>query len=347
MPCRLPETGLHERMALGFALVRALEDQGDFDGALRALHKANAMRCRQLNWNPQNGPRATRPPARKLRSATPGAPILQQGDEVIFLVGLPCSGTGLLAKILSSHPRVAINHEAPDLEQVLDDESRRRGQSFAQWAPLATPEDWSRLGQDYLARTARWRVHKPRFIDCHAHNWRLAGAAMAMLPGARMINARRNPLETCLACYRQLFAEGEDYSFNLDHMVSHWRDYDRISEHWRNQFPERFVDHAFEAWLDDPDAAIQRLSGWLRAGSRSGLHGAVARTARGTHHHRRAAGGSVRAGNHAIGALWRAAGPAAGLAGGRGQRRALSRRRQLDQRRCERASLSRRCRADS
>lgn len=253
------ETSLQERMALGFALVRALEDQGDFDGAMRALHKANAMRGRQLNWNPQIARGRLDTLRDVFATARPGADDARQGEEVVFVVGLPCSGTGMLAKMLAAHPQLTMSHEAPDLKQVLDDESRRRGQAFSDWATLATAEDWTRLGQDYLARTKRYREHTPRFMDIHTHNWQLAGAAMAMLPGARMINARRDPLETCLACYRQLFAEGEEYSFNLDHMASHWHDYDRLSRHWGQLFPGRFVEHTFESWRDDPEVSLQRL----------------------------------------------------------------------------------------
>lgn len=255
----LPETDVHARIALGFALARALEDQGDFDGALRALHKANGVRYRQLNWNPTLASKQADALIEAFPSPLAGASDASQGEQVIFIVGLPCSGSALTAQMLDAHPQVDDNRELPDLQQLLDDESRRRGQVFPQWVTTATAADWSRLGEAYLARTARWRNHAPRFIDSRLANWQLVGAALAMLPGARVIDSRRDPLETCLACYRQLFGEGEDYSFNLDHMVGVWRDHDRVARHWRQLFPGRFIEHDFEAWQAEPETRIRRL----------------------------------------------------------------------------------------
>jgi len=132
---------------------------------------------------------------------------------VIFLVSMPRSGSTLVAQIVSAHPQVDGNGgELPDLEAVLIAESNRRRRAFPEWVAQATPDDWRRLGEDYLARTARWHHDKPRFTDKALANWPLVGAAAAMLPGARFIDCRRDRLETCLACFRQLFAFGTYYS---------------------------------------------------------------------------------------------------------------------------------------
>ena len=255
----LPQTSAHARIALGFALVRALEDQGRFDAALRALHKVNAMRYRQLNWNPMFSSAQVDGLIDAFARPLAGASDSRQGEQVIFVVGLPCSGASTAAKLLAAHPQVGTSHETPDLQQVLDDESRRRDQAFPHWVASATKADWTRLGQAYLARTAWLRKSTSRSIDGTLHNWSLAGAALAMLPGARVLNARRAPLDTCLACYRQLFGAAEAYTFNLDHMVSLWRDHDRLSRHWSRQFPERFFDYFYEQWQADPDEYIRGL----------------------------------------------------------------------------------------
>jgi hypothetical protein len=123
----------------------------------------------------------------------------------------------------------------------------------------ATATDWSRLGQAYLARIEERRGDVSHVIDRHITNWQLAGAALAMLPGARVVNSRRGAFESCFACYRQLFVSGNEFSYDLDHMVSHWRDYERLSRHWQQLFPARFLEHGYESWLADPEARVRRL----------------------------------------------------------------------------------------
>ncbi len=256
---QMPQPTPRARIQLGFALARALEDQADYHAAFRALRKANGWRRRQLNWNAA-GMRA-RADAVLAAFAGPlaGAADATLGEQVIFLVTLPHAGARLAWRILSAHPQVSGVDESPHLQQVITDESARRGQSFLQWAGVATPADWTRLGQDYLARTGHGPHGQPRFIDANRLNWRLVGVVMAMLPGARVVHCRRDALETCFACYRELFPSDHDYSYDLDDIASHWRDHDRLGRHWQQLFPQRFLEHDYEAVLADPEAGVRRL----------------------------------------------------------------------------------------
>ncbi|HEV2681284.1 MAG TPA: sulfotransferase, partial [Rhodanobacter sp.] len=158
-----------------------------------------------------------------------------------------------------SHPEVEGANEITDLPQVIEDESKRRGKPFPQWVPDATAEDWSRLGRDYLARTERWRRERPRFTDKNLVTWQLVGAIMAMLPGAHVVSSHRDPMETCFACYRQLFSNGAYFSYDLADMASHYQDYDRLSRHWQAMFPQRILDYPYEALLADPETRIRQL----------------------------------------------------------------------------------------
>ncbi|WP_426701202.1 sulfotransferase [Rhodanobacter sp. Col0626] len=250
---------MQARISLGFVLARALEDQADYREAFRVLAKANALMRRQVNWDPAKA----RVQVDALLDAF-AAPLdrtadTQRGEQVIFVVCLPQSGSTLTERILATHPRVEGAGELPDLQQVIDEESARRGQPFPTWVAAATPADWSRLGHDYLARTERWRWHKPRFTDKSLLNWQLVGAALAMLPGAKVVNSRRDAVENCFGCYRQLFEHGHHFSYDLDHLTSYWHDYDRLSRHWQRLFPDRFLEHTHEALQADPDVQIRRL----------------------------------------------------------------------------------------
>jgi hypothetical protein len=181
------------------------------------------------------------------------------GNGVILIVSLPRSGSTLIEQILASHPLVEGANEITDLPQVIEDESTRRGQPFSQWAGSATPEDWSRLGRDYLKRTERWRLRRPYFTDKNLVTWQLVGPALAMLPGARVVNCRRDPIETCFSCYRQLFSNGALFSYDLDDMVSYYRDYDRLSRHWQRLYPHQILDFAYESLFVDTEQQIRHL----------------------------------------------------------------------------------------
>lgn len=247
------------RIALGFSLFRALEDQSDYASAFEALSDANASKRRLVTWDAAAERARTDAIMDAFRLPLPAALDPTQGQDVILIVSLPRSGSTLIEHILASHPLVEGANEIPDLPQVIEDESRRRGQPFPQWAVTATAQDWSRLGRDYLSRTTRWREKRPRFTDKGLLNWPLIGAARSMLPGAKIINCHRDPLETSFACYRQLFRHGMHFSYDLDEMADYYLDYQRLSAFWQTRYPGQVLDFSYEALLREPELQIHRL----------------------------------------------------------------------------------------
>ena len=247
------------QVAYGFALAKALEDQGDYPQAFDVLEQANALKRRLAPWDPAAARNYAQAIERVFSQPLACAPDPTLGQEVIFVVSLPRTGSSLVEQILASHPQVEGGDELLALQQVLEGESRRRGRAFPEWVPQATPGDWTRLGQAYLAQTEPLRRQRARFTDKNLINWRLVGAIRAMLPGARVVNCRRDPLESCLAAYRQLFTTGNEFSYSLPHMVEYWRDYDRLSRLWQERWPEHVLDLHHEALLAEPEARIRQL----------------------------------------------------------------------------------------
>ncbi|MBS0213879.1 MAG: sulfotransferase [Proteobacteria bacterium] len=253
----------NERVFAGYALSKALEDQDDYPAAFGELQKASALKRRQVTWDA--GRFTAWIASIDAAFAQPAAGVGDPGfgREAIFVVGLPRSGSTLTEQILASHPQIEGASELSDLHAVLNAESQRRDREFPQWVAQATPADWRRLGEDYLQRTARWRRQRPRFTDKGLDNWPLVGAAAAMLPGARFVNCRRDPLETCLSCYRQLFHFGNAASYDLDELAANWRDYDRLARAWAARYPGQFIDAVHEDLLADPEAQVRRLLAFL------------------------------------------------------------------------------------
>lgn len=248
-----------DRIAIGFANVKALEDAGSHARAFDCLVAANARKRQQVSWDARAFSRKVDAILAAFPAASVAAGEPERGSEVIFVVSLPRSGSTLTEQILAAHPSVEGASELPDLPAVLEEESRRRGLPFPQWAGRATEQDWERLGNEYLARTARWRTDRPRFTDKGLSNWQYVGAALAMLPAARVVVCRRDPVETCLSCFHQLFARGQEYSYDLDDLAAHWRDFDRLCRHWTAQFPGQAFDLVYENLLADPRTTTLQL----------------------------------------------------------------------------------------
>lgn len=248
-----------DRVSLGFSLYKALEDQDLYNDAFQALREANALKRQLVQWNAAEAHAHTEAIIETFRHPLPAPLDPSLGNEVIFIASLPRSGSTLVEHILASHPQVEGANEIHDLSQVLDEESNRRGKDFPYWVAEATPEDWTRLGKSYLARTARWRTRRPYFTDKGLQNWQWIGAIRAMLPGAKIINCRRDPVETCFACYRQLFSEGAYFSYDLEHLASYYNDYQRLSDYWQQHYPGKVFDLAYEKLVQEPEAQIRRL----------------------------------------------------------------------------------------
>lgn len=252
-----PQASDDELIAMGFAIAKALDDQSRYAESLDMLARANTRARQRHNWNAATHSRVI---DSILKTFTPPLTPASEplGEEVIFITSLPRSGSTLIEQILASHSLVEGAGELSDLPLVLTEESQRRGQSFPQWVHAMRPDDWARLGRRYLERTAHWRKNRPRFTDKLPNNWFYAGAIRAMLPSARIIICRRDPLETCLSCYRQHFA-GNEYAKTFTDLALYWRDFDRAAMHWQTLHPMRIYQSVYEELVAEPEIRIRKL----------------------------------------------------------------------------------------
>ncbi|GAB3315010.1 tetratricopeptide repeat-containing sulfotransferase family protein [Luteimonas notoginsengisoli] len=252
------DIGEPDRVAMGYALGKASEDHGRHEEAFAALQSANARLQREAPWDAAGfSARVDAIIAATAQLPAPIDPAL--GGEVVFIVGMPRSGSTLFEQILAAHPQVEGASELPDLGNVLDEESARRGRPFPEWIAEADAGDWQRLGRDYLQRTARWRERRPRFTDKMPENWLLAGVLRAMLPAATVLETRRDPLETAWSCYKQHFYRLPHFSCDFDDIAAFMRDSQRAMAARRERDPAHVPLQSYEALLRDPETAIREL----------------------------------------------------------------------------------------
>ena len=248
-----------ERERLGFSYAKALEDCGDYAAAFDVLADANASRHRRDTWNAESERRLVDLIRTAFAGDVQASPVAGSGSEVIFIAGTPRSGTTLVEQILASHPEVEGANELKALPNLIGLETRRGRGAFPLWVPGATADDWRRLGQAYLAETARWRTVKPRSVDKNLTNWLLVGAALSMLPSARVVIVRRDPVETCLACYRQCFGEPIEFANDLRDLASYYANFLALTRFWRERYPDRVTELEYEALVAQPEASIGHL----------------------------------------------------------------------------------------
>lgn len=249
----------NDRIAIGFALAKAFDNEEQYAHALDALARANAIARRHQAWDASRFSAGVTSVANAFEPA-PGGSKTPLGSEVIFIVSLPRSGSTLIEQILASHSQVEGAGELPDLPRVLAEETQRLGgRPIPQWAREATPADWQRLGQRYLDRTSRWRKERPIFTDKLPNNWIYIGAIRAMLPRARIVVCRRDPLETCFSCYRQPLDANSGYARTFEDLAAFWRDFNRSVTRGAALHPDFVYENSYEALVANPSVQIRSL----------------------------------------------------------------------------------------
>ena len=258
-----PEKGetYASRMTLHFALGKAYLDLGDSSAAFRHLHEGNRMKRATVAYSADRTEKffaevaAAFTPALLDRLAAQG----QRSPAPIFIVGMPRSGTTLVEQILAAHPAV---HGAGELRYMGAVVGQISG--FPKGVAALDAATLKRLGQTYLSRVEALAGGKPRVVDKAPGNFVNAGLIRLILPDAKIIHARRDPVDTCLSCYTKLFADALNFTYDLTDLGRYCRDYLKLMDHWRAVLPaSHFIEIDYEAVVDDIEAEARRMLEFL------------------------------------------------------------------------------------
>ncbi|MFD2579998.1 sulfotransferase family protein [Novosphingobium colocasiae] len=247
-------------MHLNFALAKALEDAGSPREAFDRYATANALRLRQ---QPYRAETTTRAVDRAIALYTPAFLASRAGQgcpaaDPVFVLGMPRAGSTLIEQILSSHSQVEGTMELPDVIALVGELSDEG--NYPAVVRTLPPERLRALGEAYLDRTrVQRREGKPLFIDKTPNNWLHAGLIHLMLPNARIIDARRHPLDCCYSNFRQHYAQGQTFAYDLTDVGRYYADYVRLMRHFDAVLPGRIVRVIHEDLLDDPEGGTRAL----------------------------------------------------------------------------------------
>ncbi|MBI1328648.1 MAG: tetratricopeptide repeat protein [Alphaproteobacteria bacterium] len=260
------DLSVEDRFHLEFALGKALEDSGVFDAAFAHYAEGNAQRRKTVHYSADETSEFTRR-SRALFTRDFFATHEGMGagePDPIFIVGLPRSGSTLLEQILSSHSQVEGTMELPDITALARRLGERTKKSEVSRYPDVLAElsadEVKALGEEYLSRT---RIHRklgrPFFIDKLPNNFQHTGFIHLILPRAKIIDARRHPLGCGFSCFKQHFARGQSFTYNLEDLGRYYRDYVELMAHYDAVLPGRVQRVIYEDMVADPEAEVRRL----------------------------------------------------------------------------------------
>jgi tetratricopeptide (TPR) repeat protein len=262
-------TKLLDRYHLCFALGKALEDRGEYEESFRYYERGNAFKKSESRFDVGAMERNLRLQAslctREFLAARAGGGC--QRPDPIFIVGLPRSGSTLIEQILASHSQVEGTMELADIPRMVQQLSGRENRDAPSRYPALladlTPAERLRLGEKYIADTRVYRTDKPYFIDKMPNNFRHIGLIHLILPNARIIDARREPLACCFSNFKQLFASGQEFTYSLEDIGRYYRAYVEVMTHWDAVLPGRVLRVQHESVVEDLEGNVRRMLDFL------------------------------------------------------------------------------------
>lgn len=251
------------RVHFAFSLGKAYEDKKDYDQAFEFYSRANQLHRDTIAYDPvQTGVAHER--MREVFSTAyfegRGPDTGCQKADPIFIVGLPRSGSTLLEQILASHSLVDGTSELPDISMIAQGLTQpKSGQAFPRCMLDLSEEAIRELGEQYLGQTRRHRAAAPFFTDKMPNNFAYVGFIKAILPNAKIIDARRHPMDSCFGCFKQHFAKGQTFTYDLFELGEFYLEYCELMEHWDTVLPGAVLHVQYEEVVADLETQVHRI----------------------------------------------------------------------------------------
>ena len=259
------DLSLKEKVYFHFALSQALESKGEFNEAFYHLNKGNEIKREQSKYSIERMDN-------ELQSQIDVCDIdffksLGEGGndtrDPIFILGLPRSGSTLIEQILASHSMIDGTLELPNIlslaQSLRGDDIYGKSGKYPKIMSSFTPEQRYEMGKSFIDETMIHRDGAPMFVDKMPNNFRHIGLIHLILPNAKIIDARRYPLDCCFSMFKQLFAQGQEFTYGLEEAASYYNSYVKLMNHWDSVLPNKVLRVNNEDVINDLDGQVRRI----------------------------------------------------------------------------------------
>jgi tetratricopeptide (TPR) repeat protein len=250
-----------DRYHLCFALGKAFEDRNEYAESWQFYERGNRLKRAESRYHPDITETNTRQQIEICTAqffaarACVGVP----DPDPIFIVGLPRSGSTLIEQILASHSQVEGTQELAEIQRIVLGLQRYQSEHYPGVLAELAPEDFRRLGESYMTDTRAYRNNRPFFIDKMPNNFRHIGLIHLIMPNAKIIDVRREPVACCFSNLKQLFASGQEFTYSIEDIARYYRTYLDLMRHWDAVLPGLVLRFFYEDVVEDLDGNVRRI----------------------------------------------------------------------------------------
>jgi len=250
-----------ERSQMHFALGKAYEVQKDFDRSFRNYYKGNTVKKGLIKYSSDDTSDNTRrildffsnENINNLSKSSTNNP------DPIFVLGMPRSGSTLVDQIISSHSKVDGTQELPNIIKIAAELNNHKQNSYPEVLKELDDLKISKLGEDYISETTWARDNAPFFIDKMPNNFIHIGLIKTILPNAKIIDTRRDPMDTCFSCFKQFFARGQLFTYSMEDLGNYYADYIRAMNHWHKVYGKDIFTIHYDDVINKTEETIREL----------------------------------------------------------------------------------------
>nr|ALS55974.1 putative TPR repeat domain protein [uncultured bacterium EIL80E09] len=250
-----------ERSQMHFALGKAYEVKKDFDKSFKNYYEGNKVKKGLIKYSSDDTTDNTKrilnffnkDNIQKLAKSSTG------DRDPIFVLGMPRSGSTLIDQIISSHSKVDGTQELPNIIKIAAELNSNNQKNYPEVLKELDESKLSNLGKDYISETAWARDSAPFFIDKMPNNFIHIGLIKTILPNAKIIDTRRDPMDTCFSCFKQFFARGQLFTYSLEDLGNYYTDYIRAMNHWHNVYGKDIYTVHYDNVINETEETIREL----------------------------------------------------------------------------------------
>ena len=250
-----------ERSQMHFALGKAYEVMKDYDKSFKNYFKGNKVKKGLIKYSSDDTTQNTKKileffNQENIKNLSKSS---TNDQDPIFVLGMPRSGSTLVDQIISSHSKVDGTQELPNIIKIAAELNADEQSNYPEVLKELDDMQLSDLGKNYILETAWARDRAPFFIDKMPNNFIHIGLIKTILPNAKIIDTRRDPMDTCFSCFKQFFARGQLFTYSLEDLGNYYSDYIRAMNHWHNIYGKDILTVHYDNVINKTEETIREL----------------------------------------------------------------------------------------